>query len=73
MYPCGPCSLPSAMYISWMKMKNSIRNNSVPPSPLLSDSHPSGGCSCLHGFVVGHESHSQSDEETEGGDERDRE
>ncbi len=69
----------SVMYISWIKMKNSMRNNkqyaslSIPLPTLLSDSHPSGGCSCFHSFMVGHESHSHSDEETEGEDERDRE
>lgn len=67
-------ALASAMYISWIKMKNSMRYNKpvcLPLSSLLCDSQSPRVHSCFHSFLVGHEFHSRSDEETgEEGDER---
>lgn len=38
----------------------------------VSDSRIPEGCPCFHSFMVGHESHSHGDEETERKDERDK-
>lgn len=61
-------ALASAMYISWIKMKNSMSYNKLvclPRSSLLCDSQSPGVCLYFHSFMVGHEFHSHCDEETE--------